>query len=183
MIQLGTSPVYIIHNFLSDDLANKAVEIIQAQEAMTGREAIEISKIAGYKVCRITPDVYDYLNKLSQDVIKVWNLDVELTTKTASLGVWNKGSRCIGHADNVVPWSKMLTHSSVVYLNDEYEGGKISFPEYGEEYRPKLGDLIIFEAKILHEVTEITGGKRYTGALWHTTDTSYNMFKDNDDKG
>ena len=180
--QLGKAPVYIYSNFLSDEDADAAIALIQEQEVAKGREAIEISKIAGYRVCRTTPEVREYLHVLSQNVIPVHNLDVELTTRTASLGVWNKGSRCIGHADNVVPWSKMLTHSSVIYLNDEYEGGYIAFPDYNEQYRPRRGDLIIFEADIFHEVTEITDGKRYTAALWHTTDTQYDMFRINNDK-
>jgi hypothetical protein len=179
MIQLGNAPVYVAHNFISDEDAEAAISLITEQVKDLGRNGIQLSKIAGYQVCTPTPVVHDFLCEFGAKSSALHNLDVDLFTKSANLGLWQTGSRCLPHTDDALEWTKMLSHSSVIYLNDDYEGGSIGFPEYGEYYRPKKGDCIIFNASIVHEVLPITGGIRYTAAFWHTEDKQY---KDKYDK-
>jgi len=179
MIQLGNAPVYVYSNFISDEDSDKAILLIQEQAIDRGRNGIDLSKIAGYKVCRPTPEVHNFLCEHGANASKLHNLDIDLYTKSANLGLWETGSRCLPHTDDALEWTKMLSHSSVVYLNNDYEGGNIGFPEYGEYYRPKKGDCIVFTASIVHEVLPITGGTRYTAAFWHTEDKQY---KDQYDK-
>ena len=48
-------------------------------------------------------------------------------------------------------------------LNDSYEGGCLRFAEYAPHlYRPGPGEAIVFACTILHEVTPITKGRRFT---------------------
>lgn len=49
----------------------------------------------------------------------------------------------------------------VIYLNNDYEGGEISYPDLGISYKPSPGDLIIHNARIAHEVKEVISGTRY----------------------
>jgi predicted 2-oxoglutarate/Fe(II)-dependent dioxygenase YbiX len=47
-------------------------------------------------------------------------------------------------------------------LNDDYEGGQLRFPEYGNHlYRPDAGAALIFSCAHLHEVLEVTAGRRF----------------------
>ena len=48
----------------------------------------------------------------------------------------------------------------LVYLNDDFSGGDLSF-ENGISIHPKAGDFIIFPDRLPHEVTKVNG-VRYT---------------------
>lgn len=47
------------------------------------------------------------------------------------------------------------------YLNDDYEGGLIEFPEHAISLKPPAGSAIIFPSKELHLVTDLVDRHRY----------------------
>jgi predicted 2-oxoglutarate/Fe(II)-dependent dioxygenase YbiX len=53
-------------------------------------------------------------------------------------------------------------------LNDDYDGGELSFPEYGASYRPAAGDAVLFSCSLLHEAMKVTRGERFilVGMFW-----------------
>lgn len=50
----------------------------------------------------------------------------------------------------------------LMYLNDDFDGGEICYPEYDIEYKPKPGVLLIHYAGSLHGVNPISNGIRYS---------------------
>jgi hypothetical protein len=58
--------------------------------------------------------------------------------------------------------------ASVYYINDDYSGGEINFPDHKLEIKPKPNSLIIFPGNenYLHEVREILDNNRYSSAMW-----------------
>lgn len=54
--------------------------------------------------------------------------------------------------------------SSILYLNEDFGGGEISFPNQGIRLKPKSGMLIIFPAtnEFAHSVSKVDFGSRYT---------------------
>jgi 2OG-Fe(II) oxygenase superfamily len=52
----------------------------------------------------------------------------------------------------------------ITYLNDDYEGGEIVFPNQGISLKPKAGSTLIFPTgePYSHKVNPILSGKRYT---------------------
>jgi peroxiredoxin len=49
-----------------------------------------------------------------------------------------------------------------VNLNEDYDGGELSFPEYGRlGYRPPLGAALVFSDAILRRVAPVRRGRRY----------------------
>lgn len=50
----------------------------------------------------------------------------------------------------------------MAYLNDNYEGGSLYFPDLDIEYKPRQGDVIIYQAKEKHMVRELVSGVRYS---------------------
>jgi predicted 2-oxoglutarate/Fe(II)-dependent dioxygenase YbiX len=49
-----------------------------------------------------------------------------------------------------------------VNLNESYDGGHLRFPEFGPHlYRPAPGGAVVFSCSHLHEVTRVTGGRRF----------------------
>ncbi len=66
------------------------------------------------------------------------------------------------HRDNTSPPTVHRRFAMTLNLNaGNYEGGELRFPEYGgASYRPATGDAIIFSCNLLHEATDVVGGKR-----------------------
>lgn len=58
--------------------------------------------------------------------------------------------------------------STVYYLNDNYEGGQLCFPQFGIELKPDAGDMIIFPSSYVysHSVKPVISGNRYSIASW-----------------
>ena len=50
----------------------------------------------------------------------------------------------------------------MAYINENFQGGDLRFPELDITYRPKSGDILIYQAKEKHEVLDLLYGDRYT---------------------
>lgn len=50
----------------------------------------------------------------------------------------------------------------MLYLNDDYEGGELAFPDLNVKYKALAGDIIMYKANIPHEVLPLVSGVRYT---------------------
>ncbi len=58
--------------------------------------------------------------------------------------------------------------STVYYLNDDYEGGELSFPQFDINLKPEAGDMILFPSSFVysHSVKPVISGNRYSIASW-----------------
>lgn len=66
--------------------------------------------------------------------------------------------------------------SILIYLNEDYEGGELEFPDWGVTMKPKAGTLIAFPSYInfSHRVLPVTRGKRFSLVTWiNTSDRIY----------
>ena len=102
-----------------------------------------------------------------------------LYSDSQQLVVWNQGRSMQVHVDNAHPdGSRHNTphrdFASVVYLNDDYEGGEIYFPRISCRLRPVTGMLVGFRgsADMPHGVSEVRSGVRYTMPGWYSRDPS-----------
>ena len=66
------------------------------------------------------------------------------------------------HRDNTTKGTAHRRFAVSVNLNDDFEGGEISFPEYGRRsYKMPPGGAAIFSCSLLHSVSKVTSGRRY----------------------
>ncbi len=66
------------------------------------------------------------------------------------------------HRDNLSPSTAHRRFALTLNLNDGYSGGHLRFPEYGpQRYRPAGGAALIFSCSLLHEVLDVTDGRRF----------------------
>jgi predicted 2-oxoglutarate/Fe(II)-dependent dioxygenase YbiX/peroxiredoxin len=66
------------------------------------------------------------------------------------------------HRDNTTAGTAHRRFAVSINLNAEFEGGEISFPEYGpRRFKPPVGGACVFSCSLLHEVSPVTAGRRY----------------------
>ena len=60
----------------------------------------------------------------------------------------------------------------LLYPNDDYTGGEITFPEYDITFKPKPGSFIMFPGNnnYAHIVNQVKSGVRYTMPSWYSFD-------------
>ena len=61
--------------------------------------------------------------------------------------------------------TKRVEYTLCGYLNDDYEGGLLEFPEHNLSIKPPAGSAIVFPAHELHLVTDVVDKHRY---MWST---------------
>jgi len=98
-----------------------------------------------------------------------------LVPDTLQIVRWMRGYELHPHADreepngtpHPFPWRDF---ASVIYLNDNFEGGQIHWPNKKIEWKPTKGSLAIFPGTLefLHGVREVPEGVRYTIASFYT---------------
>jgi predicted 2-oxoglutarate/Fe(II)-dependent dioxygenase YbiX len=67
------------------------------------------------------------------------------------------------------------TVRTVIYLNDDYTGGELFFPEVdgGYTYTPEKYELVYFPTPYLHGVNAVKSGKRYIITISYTDQLKY----------
>jgi len=114
--------------------------------------------------------------KVSILCTKSYNVDY-VYPEFGNLVYWAPGMKLGVHADNMwidrpkdPHYCSHRDFSAVIYLNDDYEGGKTFFNDSGYEVEPKTGKLIYFTSgkEDAHGVTEVISGHRYIFTLWFT---------------
>ena len=72
------------------------------------------------------------------------------------------GGHFAAHRDNTVKATEHRRFAVSLYLNDDYEGGGLGFPEYGaQQIKAPVGTAVIFSSSLLHCVSKVTRGRRY----------------------
>lgn len=151
-----------------------------------------------FHVKKEDPFVYHLLKKYEKkiycEVVKYFTdkLGVkirELPENSLHFVKWTPKMQSALHADCERPDGTPAFHASyyrlnisaLIYLNDNYEGGEIIFPEYDFYLKPSPGDLVIFPSNHRHLITEVKGNNnRYTMPIWYTFDLP-DIFDDNEE--
>ena len=116
----------------------------------------------------------------AKHIARDYGIEDEIYADTLQLVRWLPGHSQGAHADceepdgrpNSTPWRAF---ASIIYLNDDYEGGQIYFPKHGlrPELKPRLLAYFPSTAKYLHGVDPITDGVRYTFSCFYTFDKGH----------
>jgi peroxiredoxin len=73
----------------------------------------------------------------------------------------SRGGFLHGHRDDVPPTTYRRFAMSINLNTEEFEGGELRFPEFGDQrYRPENGMAIVFSSSLLHEALHVTAGRR-----------------------
>lgn len=104
----------------------------------------------------------------------------EIYEDTFQIVKWEDGYAQGAHADGSEPdgsdnGCSWRDFGVIIYLNDDFDGGKTFYKNYNIEVGPKSGTLVIHPADInhLHGVTKIVGNTRYTMPSFWTQDINF----------
>jgi predicted 2-oxoglutarate/Fe(II)-dependent dioxygenase YbiX/peroxiredoxin len=66
------------------------------------------------------------------------------------------------HRDNTTKGTAHRRFAVSVNLNDDFDGGEVSFPEFSPRgYKPPVGGAVVFSCSLLHAVSQVTRGRRF----------------------
>lgn len=66
------------------------------------------------------------------------------------------------HRDNTTAGTAHRRFAVSVNLNDAFDGGEVSFPEYSRQgFKAPAGGAVVFSCSLLHAVSRVTAGRRY----------------------
>jgi len=124
---------------------------------------------------------WNYLNKVSPLIQSIGNGN-KVYSDHINFVKWWDGYEQPPHADgeysngieHPYPWRKF---GCVFYLNDDYEGGELYFPNFDIEVKPQSNMVIFFPGDTLHlhGVRNVTNGIRHTIASFWGYDESYKI--------
>lgn len=66
------------------------------------------------------------------------------------------------HRDNTIAQTAHRRFAVSINLNDDFDGGELIFPEYGERpFKPESGGALVFSCSLMHAVLPVMRGRRY----------------------
>lgn len=73
-----------------------------------------------------------------------------------------EGGHFAAHRDNTTKGTAHRRFAVSINLNDDFEGGEVSFPEYGPRgFKPPVGGAVVFSCSLMHSVSAVSRGRRY----------------------
>ena len=73
-----------------------------------------------------------------------------------------EGGHFAPHRDNTTAGTAHRRFAVSINHNDDFDGGEVSFPEYGPRgFKAPAGGAVIFSCALLHTVSRVTKGRRY----------------------
>jgi len=125
---------------------------------------------------------FNYLKNLEFKIKKEFQINSDIYPDYLGLVKWENGDYQHPHADGELEngiqhpyhWRNF---GCVLYLNDNYDGGEIYFPNQNIEIKPKPNTLVFFPGTMeyLHGVRNIINGVRYTLTSFWTYNKQFNI--------
>jgi D-mannonate dehydratase len=142
----------IIRNFLTQEECQSLV-----QEAKTSANWKPQSKDTGIFILsssnhKIMIDIYKRVSELFDKELHTQM--IRMIHKTDKDSFWEEHSDDSGDKD--------IQYGVVIYLNDNFEGGELVYPQDNITIKPEMGMLVYHMGNQKHLVSKVISGDRYT---------------------
>jgi len=183
-----TKDIIVYENFLDKETSAKIVKVLDKHAESGSISWMPISFYESYSsvlpldndeevvALGLNPTIFSDIEKtISTAVATVHDLDPSTIVKIGyHTQKWEPGAYARKHSDNTDEHgnSGAFTRSryaAFLYLNRDFEGGVLQFPDQDISIVPQTGMLAVFDGGFnnMHEVSIITSGVRYTiGSFW-----------------
>lgn len=176
------APVLHIPNVFSPEECRQLIAMFNQQEQYVVRPPREGEVVGNFKVPVYEHDRQDRVDQIVKDPKTLEFIDqrifgriTPMIVKAFAFNVTRReavhlarytGAReghHMGHRDNTSAAMSYRRFALSIALNNDFEGGEITFEEYSPHgYKPFPGTALVFSSSLLHEVSEITSGTRYS---------------------
>jgi len=147
------------HEVLLDYVVNRKLWILEPWDAYTvGMDQLPMN------ILKMLEKIFAVVHKKATEA---YGVDINyFQTDNLALIKFTKGLALYPHVDTKSAESNHI--ASIYYINDDYIGGELCFPELGVYIKPKPNSLIFFPGNenYLHEVKTIAMGDRYSSSMW-----------------
>jgi len=168
-----TPEVYVYHNFLSKEECEYYIDQVH-QSGLNNRmyEVESLSSLTKRLESALTgydDSIFDWVRKTGVCVdpfsqIKKFTSGDGMLPHNDVYG-WKsrlfEGLTSDTNEDNVVFYAHSAW-STLIYFNDDYEGGEIEYLDNNLLYKPVAGDLIMHAVEAIHGVRKVISGTRYS---------------------
>ena len=189
-----TKDIVFYENFISKEDCKKMIQVLDAQAANGAITWMPMSFYESYSSvlpqdndqelidAELSPTIFSDIEKIMPKAIaSVHDLDPKTISKIGyHTQKWETGAYARVHSDNTDAEGKSgaftrSRYAGFLYLNDDFEGGLLRFPDQNIEIKPQVGMLAVFDGGFnnMHEVSLIENGVRYTiGSFWDDREES-----------
>jgi predicted 2-oxoglutarate/Fe(II)-dependent dioxygenase YbiX len=103
------------------------------------------------------------LRRIVPEILKVHQFRItRMERYIVSCYAADDGGHFGAHRDNTTKGTAHRRFAVSINLNEDFDGGEISFPEYGpRSFKPLPGGAVVFSCSLLHAVSKVTRGRRY----------------------
>jgi predicted 2-oxoglutarate/Fe(II)-dependent dioxygenase YbiX len=176
-----------IDNFVTPEEARAMIKYFESQAQIWGDVAFYNSLGMGIAPhdqrlieLGLDPKHFDNLKNKFKQTCEMF-FKKELRPNTSHAQKWKVGGFAAPHSDNSDHDGNpnafhINKYVGILYLNDDYEGGELYFPDHKLEFKPPVYSFIMFPGghENIHGVKEITKGTRYTMvSFWDYADAVY----------
>jgi len=182
----GSDLIFTINNFLSKDECDILLNAAKTLDIWKENSSYRNKYSSNEKLKELDLVAFETLQKVCErfkkEVSSFFNVKIE--TYSTPISKWSIGNDQQPHADK--EWAdgtpaepNYFDIGSVIYLNDDYEGGEIYFTQHDFKMKPKATNAIAFPGDMyfLHGVTKVLEKNRYTIPIFWTV-TKYEKEKD-----
>lgn len=163
----GKENVKIFHNYLSKDECTNIMQLINSTETSNNR-LLQSDASGNPSLSLLYYDSLTYSEKYIPQIQAILEKEynVKLKPRNSRFAQWVHNNSMpiaiddLGHKDSnhLAGW---------VYLNNDYEGGEVSFVHQSMTIKPNAGDLVLFPGNIHYWYNvEAANGSRYIMPLW-----------------
>jgi len=197
--QIDALPVfpYSVTNFISQEQTQQLLLYLNTEEANSGFGNLDIKEYWQGRTLDakriVNTDIRDMFREIRFKITTTIQqlLDIHLGPQPPlyvdliNFARWPVGYELRPHADNENPDGSphRFTYrdfGSVIYLNNDYGGGEIFFPNQDITLKPVPGTFMVFPGTLqyLHGIRPVTSGTRHTIATFITFDQTkeYRIF-------
>jgi predicted 2-oxoglutarate/Fe(II)-dependent dioxygenase YbiX len=121
-------------------------------------------KIRDVKIAEMPNSFYKQLDSAIDPHIRKYAQDnnISISKNTAYIVTrYTEGQFFVDHTDSTEEFPRKI--SAILYLNDNYDGGTLTFTKLNKTFKPKEGSLFIFPSheEFSHSADPVTGGIKY----------------------
>lgn len=139
------------------------------EQSIRTSHSLSISRYAIFnkEMQSINDKCYSLISSALENYKVMFKIDQEIkNTEPYTLLRYSGGEQYGFHYDGGTGSKRSI--SVLIYLNDDYKGGEIEFPNFNLKIKPKSGTLILFPSNYAygHIAHPVTSGEKYVIVTW-----------------